>query len=268
MLAAYITLPRRTGGEHYHYAEERVALSWAAKIFFAGFLLGFITIVVFVLSYPRGGEPVTKIAFQPLAEKIQGMTQLTGSLANAIFVSNSIVIIMASLLPLALGSLDAVLRKRRLYAVVTLVLATPVDLLYRLISRSARSMKKEVRLVSLAILVFPIVVLSVNGFLLGLVAASLTATDTASGLIVFAMGILPHGAIELPVTLFASSLGYFYLNGWISIGGEAGTFPSYAIGLLKRRMIWLTIAFLIGELLVAAYIEAEITSRLMSSFTS
>ncbi|MFY0546421.1 stage II sporulation protein M [Brevibacillus sp. H7] len=54
--------------------------------------------------------------------------------------------------------------------------------------------------------VFPIVGLLSNGVLLGFIMAKISAAGV-NPLLVFAVGILPHGIFELPAVVFASAVG-------------------------------------------------------------
>ena len=253
---------RRLRGGDSKTVEGGAAFSWATKIFLGALLLGFIAYQVFFLLSPDGLVFTFGRALGPTVERIELWEKATGSLSSAIFLSNTIVALLAAFLPLLLGALDSTFRRNRVYGTATRILSTPVDLVYRVASKSARMMSKDHRLISLAVLAYPFVVLSVNGFLIGLLAA---AASLAQNPVFFAIGVIPHGVIEIPAILLAASLGYAYARRWTPTGEEPLSFLAFATRLIRGRRFWATVLFIIAELSIAAYVEAEFTFGLLAS---
>lgn len=256
-LVGYLILLRRLGNDGYA-AGGITAIFSTAKIFFAAIFMGAVAIPFLILS-PQVVEGSLEPVLQSMVERVRSMQQLTGSLASAIFLQNAVVAVLAALVPLGLGSLDSYLRKNRIYSVFTRILATPVDLVYRLTSRTARIMSPDERLTSLAVITYPFIIMFVNGVLLGIVFLLGILGGRSLQLLVL---ILPHGVVELPTVIFSASLGYSYVAGWMSRKSEDLRFTGYASRLIRSKGLWLTVVFIVAELSVAAYIEGEVTVQL------
>jgi hypothetical protein len=71
--------------------------------------------------------------------------------------------------------------------------------------------------------------------------------------------------IEIPAILLAASLGYAYAERWTPTGEEPLSFLTFASKLIRGWRFWATVLFIIAELSIAAYIEAEFTFGLLAS---
>lgn len=116
-------------------------------------------------------------------------------------------------------------------------------------------------LLGLGLALMPLMVVTSNGFLLGIVSYSVLQKE---GLLYLAAGILPHGVIELPVVLLCIAVGFRlgYLVA-LSILGEKANLAketSIAVRLLILRFMPL--------LLLAASIETFITPLAISMAAS
>ena len=136
----------------------------------------------------------------------------------------------------------------------------------------------------------PVLILLVNGMLLGVLLAFFIFNGAMSGyeimglqgivvgifytLSYFVFSILPHGIIELPVLFLAASLGYrfayvqskavvdegFFLGDYIeNINMDVSRINSTTAMFLKSRYLWSVFGVAVGLLLVAAYIEIYVT---------
>ncbi len=136
----------------------------------------------------------------------------------------------------------------------------------------------------------PVLMLLVNGMLLGILLAFFVFNGAMSGYEImglqgivigifytfsyFVLSILPHGIIELPVLFLAASLGYkfasvqshaiayegFFLGDDMkSINGDVSRINSMTSEYLKSRYLWSMFGLAVGLLLVAAYIEIYVT---------
>jgi uncharacterized membrane protein SpoIIM required for sporulation len=142
----------------------------------------------------------------------------------------------------------------------------------------------------------PVMIILVNGFLIGILMAFFTFNGALTGfqifgtkgiligiiynLIYFVISILPHGIIELPVILVAAALGYrfafvqshevknenLFLGDTIEI---AKTDVAQVIEITKNYMsslyVWKMLAIMIFMLLIAAYIEINVTGNVVES---
>lgn len=260
LLAGYIILLRKISDDVYDGLGSKRAVYWAAKIFLTAVIIGILVVLAFIPSpqtLAGGIEPV----FKSILGRVQAMQQLTGSLAAAIFLQNTMVAVLAATVPLGLGALDAYLRKNSVYSTVTRVLAAPIELAYRLTSGPAKTMTPDQRLTSLAVLAYPLIIMFANGVIIGIV---FVLGSIAGGPLQLLLLILPHGVIELPTVIFSAGLGYMYAMMWMRRKDDAVDFHKYAARLLKSRGLWLTVGFIIAELSVAAYIEGEVTIQLAS----
>lgn len=116
-------------------------------------------------------------------------------------------------------------------------------------------------LLGLGLGLMPLMVVTSNGFLLGIVAYGVLQRE---GLLYLAAGILPHGVIELPVVLLCIAVGFRlgYLVA-LSILGEKADLAEetrIAVRLLLLRFMPL--------LLLAAFIETFITPLAISMAAS
>ena len=136
----------------------------------------------------------------------------------------------------------------------------------------------------------PVLILVVNGFLLGVLLAFFLFNGAMSGYEImglqgiaigifytfsyFVFSILPHGIIELPVLFLAASLGYrfayvqskavvddgFFMGDNIeSINRDVSRINSITTMYLRSRYLWSVFGVAIGLLLIAAYIEIYVT---------
>ncbi len=136
----------------------------------------------------------------------------------------------------------------------------------------------------------PVLILLVNGMLLGVLLAFFIFNGAMSGyeimgiqgivigvfytLSYFVVSILPHGIIELPVLFLAASLGYrfayvqskavvdegFFLGDDMkSINKDVSRINSITTMYLRSGYLWGVFGVAVGLLLVAAYIEIYVT---------
>ena len=136
----------------------------------------------------------------------------------------------------------------------------------------------------------PVLILLVNGMLLGVLLAFFIFNGAMSGyeimglqgivigvfytLSYFVFSILPHGIIELPVLFLAASLGYrfayvqskavvdegFFLGDDIeSINMDVSRINSITAMYLRSGYLWGVFGVAVGLLLIAAYIEIYVT---------
>ena len=140
----------------------------------------------------------------------------------------------------------------------------------------------------------PVLILVVNGMLLGVLLAFFVFNGALSGYEMmgikgtvvgvfytfsyFAFSILPHGIIELPVLFLAASLGYrfayiqshavanegFFMGNDIeSINRDVSRINSITAAYLKSRYLWTVFGVAVGLLLVAAYVEMYVTPAVL-----
>ena len=108
----------------------------------------------------------------------------------------------------------------------------------------------------------PLLILIVNGFLVGIVY-SITVATYSSGF--FFAGILPHGVIELPAIFFATALGLWL--GWSALRYVFLKNESRFTVRNKLKRVLYTYLFVVVPLLfVAALIEAFVTPGVLSLF--
>lgn len=136
----------------------------------------------------------------------------------------------------------------------------------------------------------PVLILLVNGFLIGIFLAFFIFNGAMSGYEImglqgivigvfytfsyFVLSILPHGIIELPVLFLAASLGYrfayvqskavvdeeFFMSDDIgSINRDVLRINSITAMYLRSGYLWSVFGVAVGLLLVAAYIEIYVT---------
>jgi len=105
--------------------------------------------------------------------------------------------------------------------------------------------------------VIPILFLIINGFIIGIVTASVVSSE---GVLFLAGGILPHGVFEIPALLLTSALG------WV-----LGIHLFQRIKKQKTTPITITLVFagrffifiIVPLFLVAAFVEAFITPTIL-----
>ncbi|WP_094227577.1 stage II sporulation protein M [Methanolobus psychrotolerans] len=136
----------------------------------------------------------------------------------------------------------------------------------------------------------PLIILMVNGFLMGILLAFFTFNGAMTGfeilgtkgialglfynVIYFFISILPHGIIEIPTLLVAASLGYRFayiqahdvIDKELFNGNDIKSLKedvSYALDTTKNYIlsgyIWKMLALVVLLLLIAAYIETYVT---------
>lgn len=102
----------------------------------------------------------------------------------------------------------------------------------------------------------PLLFLVGNGIILGVVAREVALQE---GLGRVALGLLPHGAIELPAVLLAAALGFGVAREvFLKMGGK----PSHVKGELARSLALLAVV-ISPALLVAALLEVLVTPLLL-----
>ncbi len=140
----------------------------------------------------------------------------------------------------------------------------------------------------------PILILLVNGFLIGIFLAFFIFNGAMSGYEImglqgivigvfytfsyFVLSILPHSIIELPVLFLAASLGYkfayiqsnavaddgFFLSDDMeSIKEDVLHINSITAMYLRSRYLWSVFGVAVGLLLIAAYIEIYVTPAVL-----
>ncbi|MDO9517094.1 MAG: stage II sporulation protein M [Methanosarcinaceae archaeon] len=138
--------------------------------------------------------------------------------------------------------------------------------------------------------IVPVLMLIVNGIILGILLAFFIFNGAMSGyenmgpqgmisglfytFSYFVFSILPHGIIELPVLFLAASLGYrfayvqskaiadenFFMGDDIeSINRDVSRINSMTSEYLKSRYLWTVFGIAVMLLLIAAYIEIYVT---------
>ena len=136
----------------------------------------------------------------------------------------------------------------------------------------------------------PLLILMVNGFLMGILFAFFTFNGAMTGFQLFGMegitigvfynviyffiSIVPHGIIEIPIILVAAALGYrfahiqahdvidkelFNGNDIESLKKDASYIFDTTKGYILSRYTWKMMGIIILSLLVAAYIETYVT---------
>ncbi|GAA4723945.1 stage II sporulation protein M [Brevibacillus fulvus] len=116
--------------------------------------------------------------------------------------------------------------------------------------------------------IFPIFGLLSNGVLLGFIFGQLAAAG-GNPLLVFAVGILPHGIFELPAVVFSAGIGIRY--GATVLRSIKGLWNAGARGEIKEDWRQLVKQFpvaaisVIVVLFVAAIVESAITPLLIQS---
>ena len=142
----------------------------------------------------------------------------------------------------------------------------------------------------------PVLMLMVNGMLLGILLAFFVFNGAFSGyevmgiqgmvigffytLSYFVFSILPHGIIELPVLFLAASLGYRFAYVQSKAVADEGFFMgedmdsvkmdvlrinSITAEYLKSRYLWSMFGLATGLLLVSAYVEIYVTPVVLES---
>lgn len=103
---------------------------------------------------------------------------------------------------------------------------------------------------------FPILVLTINGGLIGLVAALASHAGQLKPLV---FGVVPHGLFEIPAIIIASAFGMKLGLGWVGAKNGRG---SYFRATLKQviTVVWPLVTLL---LIAAAVIEVVITPLLL-----
>lgn len=115
---------------------------------------------------------------------------------------------------------------------------------------------------------FPIFGVFTNGILLGYIMQKLTMAGT-NPLLVFTVGILPHGIIELPTVIFAAGVGIRY--GALVIRSISGAWREDIRGELKQEWVMsikqlpATVVGIVVLLVIAAFIESTITPYLIKA---
>ena len=106
----------------------------------------------------------------------------------------------------------------------------------------------------------PVLAVMANGVLVGYVIRLATTKTHLSAVVVIAAGILPHGLFEIPAYLLATALG-MRLGGLVvrSLLGKAKGPAWRSAG----RDIAPTVAWVVGLLFVAAWIESGVTPDLL-----
>ena len=129
------------------------------------------------------------------------------------------------------------------------------DLLHRLIGEGNETYKEH----SVLIFMLPLAVVFVNGVVLGLF--SIGQTLTWKELYVFIAYIMPHGVIELPAVILASTIGYANARRLNSIldSGDLANFFGQARGLLRARRTWGMFSIVILMIISAAAVETYVT---------
>lgn len=104
--------------------------------------------------------------------------------------------------------------------------------------------------------IFPIFTLLFNGYLIGGVITEISRTI---GIRYAALGILPHGIIEIPAFLYSAILGLR-----LGLIYSKKLFEGYDDSEEFIQTLWKGLKIIIPMLLLAAFIEAFITSQLLS----
>ncbi|WP_370573328.1 stage II sporulation protein M [Methanomethylovorans sp.] len=165
--------------------------------------------------------------------------------------------------------------------------------------KCAKYNKEHFRLLAYVIPhIIPIITLTLNGMLLGIMLSFFIFNGTLSSYdlmgaqsivpgILFSVSyflafILPHGIIEIPVIIMAAALGYRFarvysdkiLEDKLLSGNEAESLEhdiSYMNGIAKEYIrssyLWTMVSMMLILLLAAAYIEADITPGVAQQVT-
>lgn len=110
----------------------------------------------------------------------------------------------------------------------------------------------------------PVLIVVSNGLLLGYVAVYIMAQPSASiveNLLVFILGILPHGIIEIPMFLLAAVLGLRLGTQWLS---RLAKDHRWEILVADLKYVYQFVPLIIVGLAVAALIEVFVTGKLLS----
>ena len=107
-----------------------------------------------------------------------------------------------------------------------------------------------------------IIILVYNGVIVGYVG---TIVAQNAGLAVLLVGLTPHGIVEIPAFLFASAVALRFSHQ--VLGAATGRREDVMTSPELREAIVMSVLAL-ALIPVAAYIEANITTQLLESFTS
>jgi uncharacterized membrane protein SpoIIM required for sporulation len=129
------------------------------------------------------------------------------------------------------------------------------DLLHRLIGEGNETYKEQ----SVLIFLLPLAVVFVNGAVLGLF--SIGQSITWREFIVFIAYILPHGVIELPAVILASTIGYANARRLDPIldSGDLKSFIEQARRILRSGRTWGLFSIVVLMIVSAAAIETYVT---------
>jgi uncharacterized membrane protein SpoIIM required for sporulation len=129
------------------------------------------------------------------------------------------------------------------------------NLIHRLIGEGNETYKEH----SVLIFLLPLAVVFVNGAVLGLF--SIGQTMTWKEFTVFVAYILPHGVIELPAVILASTIGYANARRLDPIleSGDLHSFIETARGILRSGRTWGLFSIVILMIVSAAVIETYVT---------
>jgi uncharacterized membrane protein SpoIIM required for sporulation len=132
------------------------------------------------------------------------------------------------------------------------------NLLHRLIGEGNETYKEH----SVLIFLLPLAVVFVNGAVLGLF--SIGQTMTWKEFTVFVAYIIPHGVIELPAVILASTIGYANARRLDPIldSGDLTSFIDAARGILKSGRAWGLFSIVVLMIVSAAVIETYVTPNM------
>lgn len=102
---------------------------------------------------------------------------------------------------------------------------------------------------------FPLFSLLFNGYLIGGIT---TEVAKSFGLIYALKGVLPHGIFEIPAYIYSSVLGFR-----VAYAAIKNSFEGHKFTEIYRRSLREELKIIIPLLLIAAFIEAFITSSLL-----
>lgn len=300
---------------------------WTTKIFMSAFLIAFVLgIIVYILTLTFAEpEPVSE-AIMSTASAATAKVVVTANYISpmwAIFIFNSIAALSAIIGTglfmyvhhMLIGDI-AMRPKHPLYTRFSVAFEKMMMPAYLLLTRTTSMLdrdfpitrpkdyvkentiwqycgygKEEYRMFSYILpFTVPLLILTVNGFLMGILLSFFTFTGAMVGYEIFgakgiAIGLLynaayffisivPHGIIEIPAILVAAALGYRFayvqahdvINENLFNTGDLKTLKSDAAKVFAstRDFIcssytWKMIALIILTLLIAAYIETYVT---------
>ena len=104
----------------------------------------------------------------------------------------------------------------------------------------------------------PVLVVSYNGFALGVISEAVIPED---GILYLLIGLLPHGIVELPLIFVSAGLGFKMGAGTLQVIFQKKSLRSFLFDFLAVGFLFLIV--IVPLLFVAAMIESYVTMPLL-----